>query len=345
MGVFPGDCAKSYVFDTLVRNGENPSACNTADVDEGSGLADDLERPGDELEHHGQPPHLPSPSIWPFGFALGVALLLLALIISSWVLLAIGTGLAVVFGFLWIRGATREVRGLPEAPPPEPALEDEAEEEAPARYPRNVFLEGATLGVGALIGGIVTVPSLGFMVLPAFVDQEYEDVDLGPLENFPAGQFLITKFSSEESDAQVHRRTAYVRNNGIKEGVPSFTIISNRCVHLGCPVQPQGLTDEAREVETETGMVELAATAPSGFGCPCHGGAYDTEGNRTAGPPVRALDRYQYSIKGGRLILGKPYSVSKVEGQAADAKIRAYDLADPGLHVDGPEQFFYPYVP
>ena len=31
---------------------------------------------------------------------------------------------------------------------------------------------------------------------------------------------------------------------------------------------------------------------PAGFGCPCHGGAYDTEGNRTAGPPVRSLDRF-----------------------------------------------------
>ena len=42
----------------------------------------------------------------------------------------------------------------------------------------------------------------------------------------------------------------------------------------------------------------------SGFGCPCHGGAYDSEGNRTAGPPVRALDRYEFSIKEGSLWLG-----------------------------------------
>jgi menaquinol-cytochrome c reductase iron-sulfur subunit len=309
-------------------------------------LADELERPGEEPEPHGGPPHLPSPSIWPFGFALGIALALLALIITSWVLLAIGAALAVIFGFLWIRAATREVRGIPEPPPPEPEPEEEADEYEPARYPRNVFLEGATLGIGAVIGGIVTLPALGFMVLPAFVDQEYDDVDLGPLENFPAGQFIIAKFNAEAgSTSDVHRRTAYVRNNGEKDGAPSFTIISNRCVHLGCPVQPQGLIDEAREVETERGMVELAGTAPSGFGCPCHGGAYDTEGNRTAGPPVRALDRYQYSIKEGRLVLGKPYSVGKVEGEAADAKIKAYDIVDPGQHVDGLEQFFYPYVP
>ena len=36
---------------------------------------------------------------------------------------------------------------------------------------------------------------------------------------------------------EVAGRTAYVRYNGELEGEPSFTILSNRCVHLGCPVQ------------------------------------------------------------------------------------------------------------
>ena len=58
----------------------------------------------------------------------------------------------------------------------------------------------------------------------------------------------------------------------------------------------------------------LTPTQPSGFGCPCHGGAYDTEGNRVAGPPVRALDRYEYSIIDGNLVLGQPYSVGEVDG-------------------------------
>ena len=73
---------------------------------------------------------------------------------------------------------------------------------------------------------------------------------------------------------------------------------------------------------------------PSGFGCPCHGGQYDTEGNRIAGPPVRALDRYSFSIVNGHLFLGKPFSVAKVEGTGAGAKIHATTLAFPGEHVD-----------
>jgi Rieske Fe-S protein len=309
-------------------------------------VADELERPGDDGERHGSP-HLPSPSIWPFAFALGVTLVLVGLILN-WFIVAVGAAISVVFGFLWVREATREVRGTP---PPEPARparveEDEEEEDEVPRYSRSVFLEGATLGIGAAIGGIVTLPSLGFAVLPAFVGQDYDEIDLGPLDNFAEGQWVVTKFRSVQDEPEdVSRRTAYIRSNGESGGQPSFTIISNRCVHLGCPVQPQGLTDEPKEIETESGTVELANSEPSGFGCPCHGGAYDPEGNRTAGPPVRALDRYSYSIRNGRLVLGQPYSVAKVVGQGADAKIEAYKLVDPGVHVDGPEQFFYPYVP
>ena len=311
-------------------------------------MADQLERPGEGVGSGDAPPHLPSPTIWPFGFALGVALVLIGLIIS-WPVAAIGAAIAVIFGFLWIREATREVRAAPAPAPPQrrPVVEEAEKEEEFPRYPRSVFLEGATLGIGALIGGIVTVPALGFAVLPAFVGQGYEDVDLGPLDNFPAGRFVIAKFRSKQNEPEdVSRRTAYVRNNGMTDkGEPSFTIISNRCVHLGCPVQPQGLVEEPKNVDTESGTVEIAGVDPSGFSCPCHGGAYNIEGDRIQGPPVRALDRYSYSIKEGRLVLGEPYSVGKVEGTGKDAKIKAYDIADPGQHVDGPEQFFYPYVP
>jgi menaquinol-cytochrome c reductase iron-sulfur subunit len=309
-------------------------------------VADELERPGGEPVEHEAEPHLPSPTIWPFAFAGGVALLLVGLIIN-WILAAIGAVLVLVFGFLWIREATSEVRRPPAAaPPPAPPVSELAvaeEEEEPERYPRSVFLEMSTLGVGALIGGIVTLPALGFMVAPAFVGQEHDEVDLGPLANFPQDQFVITTFNSKKDEGSVGRRTAFIRNNGLKNEVPSFTIISNRCAHLGCPTQPQGLPGKAKEVKSSSGTVTIIPVASvSGFQCPCHGGAYDDEGNRTAGPPVRALDRYEFLIREGNLVLGKPYSVGKVIGKSADAKIEAYRVADPGQHVDGPEQYFYP---
>jgi Rieske Fe-S protein len=309
-------------------------------------VADELERPGETPEREDAEAHLPSPTIWPFAFAGAVALILLGLIVNMWATV-IGIVLAVVFGFLWIRQVTREVRGEPEpveAPPP-PTIEPEEEEGGPARYPRSKFLEGVTLGIGAAIGGLVTIPVLGFAVAPAFVDQDYPNVDLGPLDNYPEGEWQITTFVSNRGDGKVSRRTAFVRYNGLKDSVPSFSILSNRCVHLGCPTQPQGPPGEPKEVETSALPVSLTPTNPSGYGCPCHGGAYDVEGNRTAGPPVRALDRYEFSIIDGSLWLGSPYSVSEVQGEGADAVIVKYRASDPGVHVDGPEQIFYPIVP
>ncbi|MEX2464849.1 MAG: Rieske 2Fe-2S domain-containing protein [Gaiellaceae bacterium] len=307
-------------------------------------MADDL-----EPERHGAEPQHPSPTIWPFAFAGGIALLLVGIVVSMPAAI-IGAVIAVVFGFLWIREATREVRVAPPEPEPEPvselAVEEGDEPSEPDRYPRSVFLEGATLGLGALIGGIVTLPALGFMVLPAFVGQEYEPVDIGPLENFPEKSYVTATFVYKKGEGRLGRRTAFIRNNGLVNEVPSMTIISSRCVHMGCPTQPQGPPGgEPTEIRTTSGPVSLQSVQASGFGCPCHGGAYDAEGNRTAGPPVRALDRYEYSIRNGNLVLGNPYSVAEVDGEGAKARIKAYRLADPGQHVDGIEQIFYPYVP
>ena len=313
---------------------------------------------------HGDRPHLPGPSLYPIAFAAGVACILVGLIVSPLLIAPIGAGIAVFFGYLWARDATKEYRGVPEPIAPEgvepgtptaapvPANVGEAataEPEPGERFPRSRFLEASTLGLGAVIGGLITVPVIGFMVVPPFKGQGYPTVDLGPLENFPEGKWLITTFYERPQDGTVSRRTAYIRNNGLLNNEPSFTIIWNRCVHLGCPVQPNGpvQTNQKKVVRVAEGQqVSLTPALPAGgFGCPCHGGQYDPEGNRTAGPPVRALNRYEYSIVNGRLVLGQPYSVSHVDGTGKNAKIHAYKLAGPGMHVDGWEQIFYPVQP
>jgi Rieske Fe-S protein len=302
--------------------------------------------------------HLPGPSLWPIGFAIGAACLLLGLVLS-WYVAAVGAAIAVVCAALWIRDSTRgyatPVEHEPEtraarAPGAEPAS---PEEPAPQyqqveRFPRSVFLEGTTLGLGALIGGVITVPAVGFMVAPAVVKQHPKSVDLGPLDDFPEGQYVIATFLRDPAQGEVSRRTAYIRNNGITDGKPSFTIISNRCAHLGCPVQPNGpVFDNQKQTATtkSAGVVTLIPTRPAGFGCPCLGGQYDKEGNRTAGPPVRGLDRYDFLIRDGHLILLKAYSVGKVEGEGADARIEKYDLTNPGDHVKGIESWLYPIQP
>jgi Rieske Fe-S protein len=324
---------------------------------------DEPEQPGLHDE-----PHLPPPTLWPAGFAVGIAVLLVGLIIDPMVISSIGAGIAIVFGFLWARDATAELRGHALVVEPERReLRPAGVGDAPAvpatvggdampppepgeRFPRARFLEGATLGLGAVIGGVVTLPVAGFAILPSFLGQKRHEVDLGPLSEFPIGQWFIATFMTDPSEGEVSRRTAFIRNNGVTGTTPSFTIISNRCAHLGCPVQANGpsgaiLGQKTVVQHTANGEITMVPVVPAGFGCPCHGGQYDTEGNRTAGPPVRALDRYSFEIKNGRLILLSTYSVGKVVGIGAQAKIYKYRVAGPGQHVDGPEQWFYPLQP
>jgi menaquinol-cytochrome c reductase iron-sulfur subunit len=310
------------------------------------------ERPGDDQ------PQLPSPSLWPVGFAVGIVCLLVGLVVS-WPVAAVGAVLALVFGFLWARDVATGGHAVPGPPPDQPAPDAPAvpadvgeaamPEPAPGeRFPRSRFLEGATLGLGAVIGGIVTLPAVGFALLPGFLKQKAHKVDLGPLSDFEENKWKVVTFARDPTNANISRRTAFVRNNGLLDGVPSFTIISNRCAHVGCPVQPGGPVFQKQEktIKTTNGDVLITPVLPAaGFICPCHGGSYDQEGNRIAGPPVRGLDRYEFDIVNGRLILGDLYSVVKVEGSGKTAKIEKVELHGPGQHADGPESWLYPLQP
>ena len=104
-------------------------------------------------------PHLPPPSLWPIGFAVGIACILTGIVVST-IVAIVGGVIAIVFGFLWIRDVTRPVRAP--APDVEPEQREEyvaitpAEDEGPQEYPRSTFLSVATLGLGGLIGGLIT---------------------------------------------------------------------------------------------------------------------------------------------------------------------------------------------
>ncbi len=294
----------------------------------------------DEHDTH----ELPTPSLWPIGFAIGIACVLVGLVVSIPVLI-VGAVIALVFGLLWVRDLVRPRRAASARPAAtaEPAGHVATVGDLGAPVDRATFLSVATIGVGGLIGAAVTLPVLGFAVLPSFdgAGVKTHDVNLGPIGNFPEGEYVIATFLENPDAGEVTRRTAFIRNNGrTDDGTPSFTAIYSRCVHLGCPVQPNGPIDE--NAKKEVNGVELRPVLAASFGCPCHGGLYDSEGNRFAGPPVRSLDRFEFSIVNGDLILGRTFSVGHVEGTGAKAQISKYYKAYPGVHVDGVERILYP---
>ena len=281
-------------------------------------------------------------SILPVSLAIGVAVLFVGLVVNLQVVAPLGAAIALVAGLGWIRSTSRGHRPVMARPS---AGSQTADAE---RFPRSRLLERATLGLGSLVAIGVALPAVGAAVLPAFLNQRRKAVDLGPLSDFPLGQFVLATFLSDPAMGEISRRTAFVRNNGLLGKEPSFTIMSSRCTHVGCPTQPNGpvFGQKRRAVKTADGEVGLVPTTPAaGFGCPCHGSQFDTEGNRTAGPAPRGLDRYQFSIRRGHLWLGDIYSVSRVQGVGADARIHSFKRVADGEPATGPESLLYPVDP
>jgi Rieske Fe-S protein len=281
-------------------------------------------------------------SIAPLGVAIGIAVLLVGLIVSPLVIAPLGAAITLVAGVVW--GRTHHPKPLRQIVAPAALPRAGADEE---RFPRSRLLERATVGLGGLVALGVALPAAGFAVLPSFFGQRRRPVDLGPIAAFPEGEFVVATFLTDPQAGEVSRRAAYVRTNGLLGDLPSFSIMSSRCTHVGCPTQPNGpvLLEQRRAERTNGGEVGLVPAQPAGFGCPCHGSQFDNEGNRTAGPAPRALDRYQFSIHNGRLRLGRLYSVSRVDGAGAQARIHGFPLQGDGEPVTGLESWLYPIAP
>jgi len=80
---------------------------------------------------------------------------------------------------------------------------------------------------------------------------------------------------------QIIEEIVWVRRR--KDG--GFIVFNTHCTHLGCAVSWDS-TDRK-------------------FHCPCHGGVFDADGNRTEGPPPRPLERYETKVVDGNLQIGK----------------------------------------
>ncbi|MCW2955701.1 MAG: Rieske (2Fe-2S) iron-sulfur domain protein [Thermoleophilia bacterium] len=189
---------------------------------------------------------------------------------------------------------------------------------------RGQFLTAASLGVGGIMGALIAVPVAGMALGPVFGGEDFEPVVLGKLDEFSDGTFtkVVLHPGADKPDAYVRKKVAFVRRNAkagddslALKGQEEFSVVSNVCMHLGCPVQ----------------------ASTSGFVCPCHGGSYDKDGARQAGPPVRPLDRYTWEKRGDELWATGIYALKK-DGAKASHR-------DPGQHTSGLEQWFYPLQP
>ena len=91
---------------------------------------------------------VPRQSLWPVGFAVGIVVLLVGLVISWW-LVAAGGGLTLAFLVGWLVDSARQARRAAGAAPAVEAVEVEEPKET---YTRSAFLTASTLAVGGVIG-------------------------------------------------------------------------------------------------------------------------------------------------------------------------------------------------
>ena len=133
----------------------------------------------------------------------------------------------------------------------------------------------------AVVGAAVAVPVVKFLLSPVKPDNEYKSwVSLGSVDTFPVGETRLAKFTNpvnREWDGETDRVACWVRRTTERE----FQVFAINCAHLGCPVRwfPQSQL----------------------FMCPCHGGAYYSDGSRASGPPERGLFTYDVKVVKGEL--------------------------------------------
>ena len=299
-------------------------------------------------------PDVPGPSVWPIGVAIGVAVPARRpgdQLVDRRRSAARSPSSSVSSG---CGDLSRSSRGEGRRPAPaaaEPGPPRPASAPRPSRRRRRATASStaSTLGLGAVIGVFVTVPPIGLRSCPPFLKQSKKPVDLGPIDQSPQNQWLITTFLLVSRHGP--RSRAAPPSSATTASLKKRAELHDHLEPLRAPRLP-GAAARARPGHQEDDPDDRARKSPttpvlavSGFSCPCHGGAYDTEGNRTAGPPVararplRVLDRQRPPDP-------RPTTASRRStAPARNAQIHKYDLAGPGQHVDGLEQIFYPIQP
>jgi Rieske Fe-S protein len=143
------------------------------------------------------------------------------------------------------------------------------------------FLTGLLM---AVLGLMVAVPALGFVWAPLRRKRgtEASFADVGPLSDFPAGQWRLRALEISQEDGWKKTRARHAIWVRVQEvGDQAITVLSSICPHLGCPINWH--PEESR------------------FFCPCHGGVFDASGKHIAGPPPRGMDALDFEVRAGRL--------------------------------------------
>ena len=188
---------------------------------------------------------------------------------------------------------------------------------------RRRFMTVTANGAGAVATAAFVLPALGFAIGPIFKQNGMSWQQIGTTDQFTETNYIPVIITLQPEIGDAGKSTAYIRkkdpaiDTDPADRDSPYIAISDRCVHLGCPVR--------------------WVPASERFLCPCHGGVYDLLGRRVSGPPPRPLDRFYTRVNGDVVELGPRYSVNSL--------LRRFSPRDPGEPLDGIGQYLYPSRP
>ena len=134
---------------------------------------------------------------------------------------------------------------------------------------RRRFMTVTANGAGAVAAMAFTLPALGFAIGPIFKQNGMGWQAVGTTDQFTETNYIPVIITLQPEIGDAGKSTAYIRkkdpaiDTDPADRDSPYIAISDRCVHLGCPVR--------------------WVPASERFLCPCHGGVYDLLGRRVSG--------------------------------------------------------------
>jgi menaquinol-cytochrome c reductase iron-sulfur subunit len=140
---------------------------------------------------------------------------------------------------------------------------------------RRKFLINSLLGIGGILGALVSIPVIGSLLEPVLRKTKPVWRSVGKTSNFKIGETKLVQFTNADPQpwaGATSQTASWLRRVSDDE----FVAFSVNCTHLGCPVRWEG-------------DAQL-------FLCPCHGGVYYKDGSNAAGPPPHPLGQYAVRV-------------------------------------------------
>ncbi len=151
-----------------------------------------------------------------------------------------------------------------------------------AEVTRRKFLGYLIGGISGLIGVIVAVPVIGYFLSPIWRKQSRMFTLIASVSDIPVDQPTFVTYEERIRDGwyiTTLSKGAWVVNKDGKE----LIVFDPRCTHLNCPYY----WDKKIQI----------------FQCPCHDGEFDISGDVIGGPPPRPLDRLEFVVENGDILV------------------------------------------